>query len=232
MLSVCDLKACYGAMTVLFGVNLDLKQGQSLALIGSNGAGKSTSFNVICGLLAATGGDVRLNGTTILGRSARAIVAEGIVMVPEGRRLFSSLSVEENLLIGAYGRRKGPWTLARVYDTFPPLQEHRRRNSQALSGGQQQLVAIGRALMANPRVLLCDELSLGLSPAAVDAVYTGLRHIRQDGVSILLVEQDIARAIRESDTYACMRHGRIVLSGDSEWANREAISNAYFGEHL
>jgi branched-chain amino acid transport system ATP-binding protein len=231
MLSVHDLTAKYGALNVLFGVSFDLAKGGALALIGSNGAGKTTTFSLMTGLLAAEGGEIVLDGVSLRGRSARDIVSRGLIMVPEGRRLFPSLTVEENLLIGAYGKRPGPWHLKRVYELFPMLVGLKSRAAQALSGGQQQLVAIGRALMANPDVLLCDELSLGLSPAAVDSVYAGLKAVRQDGVSMILVEQDIARALAESDSFVCMRHGKIVLSGPSSHADRAAISSAYFGDH-
>lgn len=229
MLSVKNLQARYGALSVLFGVDLDVAEGQTLAFIGSNGAGKSTTFGAVCGLLPAIGGEIAFAGRSILGMKPEAIVAEGLIMVPEGRRLFPSLTVEENLLVGAYAKRKGPWKLSRIYELFPTVSEFRHRPSTALSGGQQQLVAIGRALMGNPRLLLCDELSLGLSPAAVDVVYSGLRKIRADGVSIVIVEQDIARALAESDAFACMRHGKIALSGSSRSADRGAISAAYFG---
>lgn len=229
MLSVRDVKAGYGSMSVLFGVSLDIAEGETLSLIGSNGAGKSTLFSVITGLLPPASGEIELDGASLTRKSTSAIVDHGIVMVPEGRKLFPSLTVEENLLLGAYRKRPGDWTIGRVLDTFPILKELRRRPSQALSGGQQQLVAVGRALMANPKVLLCDELSLGLSPSAVDMVYGGLEKIRGADVSIILVEQDIARALKESDHFACMRHGRIVLEGASATASRNQISDAYFG---
>lgn len=231
MLWARDLTAKYGALNVLFGVSFGLARGSALALIGSNGAGKSTTFAVLTGLLGADGGDVELGGVPLLGRRPRDIVSQGLIMVPEGRKMFPSLSVEENLLVGSYVKRPGPWNLKRIYELFPQLVALKGRPSHALSGGQQQLVAIGRALMANPEVLLCDELSLGLSPAAVDSVYLGLREVRKNGVSMILVEQDIARALAESDNFACMRHGKIVLTGASANADRAAISHAYFGDH-
>lgn len=229
MLSIRELEVGYGPMSVLFGVRLDIAAGETLSLIGSNGAGKSTLFSTITGLLRPSAGRIELDGTTITGKSTATIVDHGIVMVPEGRKLFASLTVEENLLIGGYRKRRGEWTLDRVLETFPILKDLRRRPSQALSGGQQQLVAVGRALMANPKLLLCDELSLGLSPSAVDVVYAGLQKVKETEVSLILVEQDIARALKESDRYACMRHGRIVLEGTSANADRTDISNAYFG---
>lgn len=229
MLSIRELEVGYGPMSVLFGVRLDIAEGETLSLIGSNGAGKSTLFSTITGLLRPSAGTIELDGTAMTGKSTAAIVDSGMVMVPEGRKLFASLTVEENLLIGAYRKKRGEWTLDRVLETFPVLKDLRRRPSQALSGGQQQLVAVGRALMANPKLLLCDELSLGLSPSAVDVVYAGLQKVKETKVSLILVEQDIARALKESDRYACMRHGRIVLEGTSANADRAAIANAYFG---
>jgi len=172
---------------------------------------------------------VSVAGRDIAGLTPMDIVSHGLALVPEGRQLFPSLTVEENLVVGAHSRRAGAWHLERVYEIFPTVAEFRKRPSTALSGGQQQLVAIGRALMSNPEVLLCDELSLGLSPAAVDVVYSALQKLRGAGLTTVIVEQDIARALAFSDRFACMRHGRIVLSGSSTAADRTEISNAYFG---
>lgn len=230
VLSIRNLQANYGSLKVLFGIDLELGEGETLALVGANGAGKTTLFSILTGLLPAASGEVHLRHQSVSGFSARQLVAQGIAMVPEGRKLFPSLSVEENLMTGAYAGRPGPWTLSRIYDLFPTLAPLKNRPSPALSGGQQQLVAIGRALMANPIVLLCDELSLGLSPSAVDTVYAGLRTVREEGVSMVIVEQDIARALAESEQFACMRHGQIALSGASKGADLAAISAAYFGE--
>lgn len=229
MISINDLQAGYGALSVLFGVSLQVAEGQTLALIGSNGAGKTTTFSVLTGFLKPRSGTVTLNGSVISGLSPTEIVSMGLTMVPEGRRLFPSLSVEENLMIGAHCARKGPWDLKAVYSVFPTLEPLRKRPSSALSGGQQQLVAIGRALMSNPIALLCDELSLGLSPAAVDVVYGAIARLRAEGMTLVIVEQDISRALASSDSFACMRHGSIPLSGPSAGADRAQISSAYFG---
>lgn len=229
MISINDLHAGYGALSVLFGVSLHVAEGQTLALIGSNGAGKTTTFSVLTGFVKPRSGNVTLNGSVISGLAPTDIVSMGLAMVPEGRRLFPSLTVEENLMIGAHCDRKGPWDLKMVYSVFPALEPLRKRPSSSLSGGQQQLVAIGRALMSNPNVLLCDELSLGLSPAAVDIVYSAIARLRAEGMTLIIVEQDISRALASSDTYACMRHGGIPLSGPSAGADRAQISSAYFG---
>lgn len=231
MISITDLKAGYGPLPVLFGIDLEVKRGETLALIGANGAGKTTTFAVLTGFVKPNSGQVLLSGRDVSGMSTMEIAASGLTMVPEGRQLFPSLSVEENLLVGAHSRRSGAWTLDRVYDVFPTIREFRKRPSAALSGGQQQLVAIGRALMANPNVLLCDELSLGLSPAAVDIVYGALEKLQGEGLTTIIVEQDIVRALSASDRFACMRHGEIVLTGDSNHADRVEISDAYFGLH-
>jgi branched-chain amino acid transport system ATP-binding protein len=159
-------------------------------------------------------------------------MAQGIAMVPEGRKLFPSLSVEENLLIGAHGRKTdGPWNLTAVYDLFPVLQERRRNPGTALSGGQQQMVAIGRALMSNPRILLCDELSLGLAPVVIKDIYASLPRIKAGGTSVVVVEQDIGQALRVADRVLCMMEGRVTLEGTPAGLTRAAIHDAYFGAH-
>ncbi|WP_137152666.1 ABC transporter ATP-binding protein [Devosia sp. FKR38] len=231
MISITNLHAGYGALAVLFGIELKVARGDCLALIGANGAGKSTLFSTLSGLLDAQQGDIQFDGQSIIGLSPVTIVQRGLIVVPEGRRLFASLSVEENLLLGKNSKRQGNWTLERIYDLFPTLGPLRHRNAMALSGGQQQLVAIGRALMSNPLALLCDELSLGLSPAAVDVVYEALKTIRREGLTTIIVEQDIGRALSSSDNFACIRHGQIALAGRSDQVDRSAISAAYFGTH-
>jgi branched-chain amino acid transport system ATP-binding protein len=230
LLQIAGLTAHYGDFQALFGVDMTLTEGQTIAIIGANGAGKTTLMRAITGVAKVTAGTVSLAGDDITRVPAPQILTRGIAMVPEGRRLFPSLSVEENLLIGAHARRgNGYWTLDRVQRLFPILRERRHSPSTALSGGQQQMVAIGRALMSNPRVLLCDELSLGLAPVVIKEIYAAFPQIRESGTSILLVEQDIGQAMRVADHVHCMMEGRITLSGRPADLTREAIHDAYFG---
>jgi branched-chain amino acid transport system ATP-binding protein len=232
LLSTHGLTAFYGDFQALFGVDLALAEGETLAIIGANGAGKSTLLRSISGLIPAAPGMIRLDGREIGALAAPAIMAEGIAMVPEGRRLFPSLSVEENLLIGAHGRKTaGPWSLTSVFDLFPVLKERRKNPGTALSGGQQQMVAIGRALMSNPRVLLCDELSLGLAPVVIRDIYASLPRIKAGGTSVIIVEQDIGQALRVADRVICMMEGRVTLEGTPAGLTRAAIHDAYFGAH-
>ena len=229
LLSVKGLKAWYGDFQALYGIDLEVRERQVVAIIGANGAGKSTLLKTIVGLLPAPAEAIQMNGRAIGGMAANDIVKLGIALVPEGRRLFASLSVEENLLLGGRVRRPGPWTLARVYEMFPVLAERRRHQATELSGGQQQMVAIGRALMSNPRLLLCDELSLGLAPIVVREIYQNLRVIIEQGMAAVIVEQDIGQALRVADRACCMLEGRVVLEGDAKSLSREAIASAYFG---
>lgn len=229
LLAVRDLTAFYGDSQALFGIDLDVARGETVAIIGANGAGKSTFLRTVCGLLPAAADAITLDGRPIGGRPAAVIARAGIALVPEGRRLFPSLSVEENLLIGAYGGRRGPWSLERVYATFPVLQSRRRQPGTALSGGQQQMVAIGRALMANPDLLLCDEISLGLAPTVVKDIYRSLAGIIAEGTAVVVVEQDIAQALKIADRFYCFQEGRVPLSGRPGEVAMTAISAAYFG---
>jgi branched-chain amino acid transport system ATP-binding protein len=232
LLATHGLTAFYGDFQALFGVDLTLDEGETLAIIGANGAGKSTLMRAITGLLPSTPAMIRLAGRDIGALSAPEIIRLGIAMVPEGRKLFPSLSVEENLLIGASARAGGgEWTLASIYALFPVLKERRHTPGTALSGGQQQMVAIGRALMSNPRVLLCDEISLGLAPVVIRDIYAALPRIKASGTSVIVVEQDIGQAMRVADRVACMMEGRITLTGTPSSLTRDAIQAAYFGEH-
>lgn len=224
-----QLKAAYGDAQALFGVDFLLEAGEIISIVGANGAGKSTFLKALTGLLPVEPDSVLYKGQAIGGLPCGTIVQRGITMVPEGRRLFPSLNVEENLKMGAFARRKGPWSLQRVYRLFPALLERRRAPSGALSGGQQQMVAIGRALMSNPDVLLCDELSLGLAPVIVKEIYDVLPGFVADGMSLIIVEQDVHRAQSVSQRLYCFQEGKVSLEGRSAELAREQISQAYFG---
>jgi branched-chain amino acid transport system ATP-binding protein len=230
LLTTRRLTAHYGDFQALYGIDLELGEGETVAIIGANGAGKSTFLKTVTGLLPARPESIQFAGKPIGGLPVPEIVRLGISMVPEGRRLFPSLSVEENLLIGAYGRREGGyWSLERIYDLFPALRGRRHAPSQTLSGGEQQMTAIGRALMANPRVLLCDEISLGLAPIVIRAIYAGLPKIKANGASVILVEQDIVQALQVADRVYCFQEGRLSLTGRPCEISRDQIHTAYFG---
>lgn len=231
LLEVENLTAFYGDFQALFGVDLTVSEGEAVALIGSNGAGKSTFLRALTGLVSSKGQSIRFASCEIGGTPANAIHTLGIALVPEGRRLFPSLSVEENLLIGASGGRSGPWSLDSVYEIFPDLVEKRHNPGTALSGGQQQMVAIGRALMSNPSLLLCDEISLGLSPKVVKDIYAAVPRIRQGGTAILVVEQDVGQAMAVADRVYCFMEGRVTLTGTPAELTRAQIAAAYFGTH-
>jgi branched-chain amino acid transport system ATP-binding protein len=229
LLEVDGLDAFYGDFQALFGVSLRVKAGAIVAVIGANGAGKSTLLKSIAGLMGARPEAIRFDGVAIGGGPAHRTVARGIALVPEGRRLFPSLSVEENLLIGGQLGRAGPWTLSRIYELFPVLAERRTLPATALSGGQQQMAAIGRALMSNPKLILCDEISLGLAPIVVRDLYARLPSIVNEGAAVVIVEQDIMQALAASDHVYCLQEGRIALAGAAAALSREAIATAYFG---
>jgi branched-chain amino acid transport system ATP-binding protein len=229
MLSTERLSAFYGMFQALFDVTFRIAPGEVVALIGANGAGKSTLLRSIVGSVSVAAPCVRLDGEAVGGRSEIAQLRSGITLVPEGRRLFPSLTVEENLLVAARNGRRGSWTVARLYEELPALKDLKSRPATALSGGQQQLVAVGRALVANPAYLLCDEVSLGLSPVAVDAVYGLLAAIKREGIAVVLVEQNVRRALSSSARYYCMQKGRVVLEGRSDAADYSQVSAAYFG---
>jgi branched-chain amino acid transport system ATP-binding protein len=226
LLEVRALDAHYGDFQALFGVSIKVDAGQVVAVIGANGAGKTTLLASIAGLIRARHDAIIFEGLPIGDEPAHAVVARGIALVPEGRRLFPSLSVEENLLIGGQLGRRGPWNLERIYALFPVLSERRHQPSTALSGGQQQMVAIGRALMSNPRLLLCDEISLGLAPIVVRDIYAQLPSIVADGLSLVIVEQDIVQALRAANHVYCLQEGRVRLEGST--LTRETIAAAYF----
>jgi branched-chain amino acid transport system ATP-binding protein len=229
LLQTCALQAFYGDAQALFGIDFGLDAGEVVAIIGANGAGKSTFLKSLTGLVKAPRETIRFDGMPIGGLPPGEIVRRGIALVPEGRRLFPSLSVEENLRMGAHARRPGPWTLARLFAMFPILEQKRAQPATSLSGGQQQMVAIGRALMSNPAVLLCDELSLGLAPIVIREIYAALPKITAEGMTVVVVEQDVATAQQVSQRIYCFQEGRVTLQGRSSELTRERISSAYFG---
>jgi branched-chain amino acid transport system ATP-binding protein len=229
LVSTHGLQAFYGDAQVLFGIDFELAAGEVVAIIGSNGAGKSTFLKALAGLVKAPREAICLRGEAIGGLPPGEIVRRGLALVPEGRRLFASLSVEENLLMGATAGRRGPWSLARVYQLFPAVLAKRRQPAPSLSGGQQQMVAIARALMSNPEVLLCDELSLGLAPIVIREIYDAMPRITAEGMTVVIVEQDVKMAQQVSQRLYCFQEGRVSLTGASGALSREQISQAYFG---
>jgi branched-chain amino acid transport system ATP-binding protein len=229
LLAVRDLDAFYGDFQALFGLSMEVVAGEAVAVIGANGAGKSTLLKSIAGLLRSRPDAIAFAGEPIGSLPANAVAARGIALVPEGRGLFASLSVEENLMIGGQLKRPGPWNLPRVYELFPALAERRHMPSTALSGGQQQMVAIARGLMSNPKLLLCDEISLGLAPIIVRDIYARLPVILEQGISLVLVEQDIVQALKAAQRVYCLQEGRVALAGAAKDLTRETIAAAYFG---
>jgi branched-chain amino acid transport system ATP-binding protein len=235
LLHVGGLVAFYGQLQAVRGVSFDVGTGEALAVIGENGAGKTTLFHSICGLHGAATGDVVFAGEQLRGVPAHDIVRRGIALVPEGRRIFPSLSVDENLRVSEDQHRRersrGPrrWTRDRVYGLFPDLKAAARRGGHQISGGQQQMLAIGRALLSDPRLLLLDEVSLGLSPAVVKLLYQALAAIRADGVTLVFVEQDVQRSIAFSDHLVCLHKGTVRLAGSSRSRSLDEVRRAYFG---
>jgi branched-chain amino acid transport system ATP-binding protein len=231
LLETRSLTANYGQFRALFGVDIAVAAGECVAIIGANGAGKSTLMRSIAGVIRNEPGMVLHRSLPIGALSSADVMKRGVAMVPEGRRLFPSLTVEENLLIGGQARKApGPWNLASVYDLFPILRERRNGSGVALSGGQQQMVAIGRALMSNPELLLCDEVSLGLAPVVIRDIYAALPKVRYAGAAIVVVEQDIGKALAVADRVYCMMEGRVTLVAKASEVTRQEIHAAYFGE--
>jgi branched-chain amino acid transport system ATP-binding protein len=229
ILQINTLDAHYGDFQALYGVSMEVTEGEVISVIGANGAGKTTLMRSVSGLLRNAPGSVVWKGQEIGHLRADQVAHLGIALVPEGRLLFPSLSVEENLIIGGQAGRKGPWNLKRLYGLFPILEERRNVPATALSGGQQQMVAIGRALMSNPDLLLMDEISLGLAPVIIKSIYEALPGIVGEGLSAVVVEQDIAKALSVSRRVYCLQEGRVSLEGASETVSRDDISRAYFG---
>ena len=229
LLEVEGLDVRHGLLQAVRQVSFGVADGETLALVGANGAGKTTMLRSIAGAHRPAGGRVRFDGRDITTMAAHRRVKLGIALVPEGRRLFPNLTVEENLRVAAGAGRPGPWTVEKVLEAFPLLEPLRRKRAVSLSGGEQQATAIGRALMTNPRLLLLDEVSLGLAPVVVEGVYRSLAALIEGGTTILLVEQDLSRAMRVADRVACMLEGRIVLEGNPAELTREQVTEAYFG---
>jgi branched-chain amino acid transport system ATP-binding protein len=229
LLSTHALEAFYGDAQALYGIDFELARGELVAIIGANGAGKSTFLKALTGLVKAPRDAIHFRGEAIGGLPPGEIVRRGLALVPEGRRLFASLSVEENLLMGATAGRPGPWNLRRAYQLFPALIEKRRLPATALSGGQQQMVAIARALLSNPEVLLCDELSLGLAPVVIREIYAALSQVTGEGMTVVIVEQDVQMAQRVSKRLYCFQEGRVALAAASQSVTREQVAQAYFG---
>ena len=229
LLSLEHLDLRYGLLEAVRDFSLSVGEGETVALVGANGAGKTTLLRAIAGAHRPSGGTIVFEGVDVTRMRAHRRVQMGIALVPEGRRLFSGLTVEENLLVAAQRRRPGRWTVDTVIEAFPLLERLRHQRAATLSGGEQQATAIGRALIANPSLLLLDEVSLGLAPAAVEAVYRSLASVIEEGSTIVLVEQDLTRAMSVADRVVCMLEGRIVLEGARGELTREQVTEAYFG---
>jgi len=239
MLNVSNLHAGYGSSEVLMGTSLSVRQGSVVALIGPNGAGKSTTMRAISGLLKPTRGEISIDGRRVEGMDASRIARLGLAHAPEGRKVFGPLCVEDNLLLGAYAslprffgyRAKAAGDLERIYGLFPRLRERSRQSAGTLSGGEQQMLAIGRALMANPKVMLLDEPSMGLAPVIVEEVFAIIRRLKESGITLLLVEQIARRALEVADYAYVMERGRIVVEGKpSELQKDERVLSAYLGD--
>lgn len=229
LLSVEKLEARHGQLKAVRGVSFAVSAGESVALVGANGAGKTTMLRTIAGAHPLAGGAIRFKDRDLGATRAHVRAAMGVALVPEGRRLFAGLTVEENLMLARSAGRSGRWTLDAVMEAFPNLQERRRSLAGSLSGGEQQATAIGRALMMNPELLLLDEVSLGLSPLAVDRVYAGLETLKASGVAMIVVEQDLKRAMATASRTICMLEGAIAIDGRSDALTKEDVTQAYFG---
>ena len=232
LLTVDGVDAYYGQLQALHGISFRVGAGEALAVIGANGAGKTTLFHTLCGLHGAARGEVVLDGQRLRGMPAHQVVRRGVALVPEGRRIFPSLSVDENLRVAEDRHPSGRarrWSRARVYELFPDLGAAAARPGTHISGGQQQMLAIGRALLSEPRLILFDEVSLGLSPAVVKLLYSALEAIRREGMTLIFVEQDVRRSLAFSDHVVCLRKGRVCLEGPSATRTLDEVRRAYFG---
>ena len=232
LLEVDRVASFYGDFQALFDVSMRVAEGETVAVIGANGAGKSTLLRTVVGLQDRTTGTVSFDGRPLDGVPTHRRLGLGIAMVPEGRRIFPSLTVEENLKVGAVRDRPGRWDVAAVLELFDALADKRHRPGTLLSGGEQQMLAIGRALMANPRLLLLDEVSLGLAPLVVRRIYATLPEITGAGATVVVVEQDVGQALAAADRVYCLLEGRVALQGRASELTREQITDAYFGLRL
>ena len=235
MLKIQDLRVSYGGIQALRGIDLEVPDGKIVTLIGANGAGKSTTLRTITGLVKAEGGSIQWNGEELLGKSIDKIVSAGIAMSPEGRRVFADLTVLENLRIGAYLRRDKDGIakdLKRVYELFPRLEERSWQLAGTLSGGEQQMLAVGRALMSRPKLMMLDEPSLGLAPLVVQDIFSIIREINRQGMTVLLIEQNANMALKIADLAYVLETGRITMSGTgAELLADEKVKEAYLGKH-
>jgi branched-chain amino acid transport system ATP-binding protein len=229
ILSIADLSVFYGQFRAIDAISLDINEGEIVSIIGANGAGKSSLLKAVVRQVPRIEGSIRFQGEDLAGRSTADVVSGGIALVPEGRRLFPSLTVEENLTIGWEVGRRGTIGFDEVYSYFPVLKERRKQRASQLSGGQQQMVAFGRALLADPKLLLCDEISLGLAPVIIDELYKIIPAIRSRGVTVVLVEQDITRSLAVADRFWCLLEGRVNLTGRPSEVSRETVVQHYFG---
>lgn len=228
-LEIRNLEVCHGLLKAVRGVDLDVNAGEVLAIVGANGAGKTTLMRAIAGSHRASKGSIHFNGQDIGALPAHQRVKRGLSLVPEGRRLFPKMTVQENLAVSAQIGRSGNWTVDSIFEVFENLVKRRHAKAETLSGGEQQATAIGRALVANPEIILLDEVSLGLSPAIVDRVYSILPKLRATATTVVLVEQDLGRVLKVSDRIICMLEGQVVLQGPTAELTREQIVEAYFG---
>jgi len=229
LLAVEGVSVFYDKFRAIDNVDIAVGAGEIVSIIGANGAGKSTLLKAIIGQADRVEGRIAFAGGDIVGRATETIVASGIMLVPEGRRLFPSLTVEENLNLGWDVGRKAEFGFADVWRLFPVLAEKRRQRAGSLSGGQQQMVALGRALLANPRLLLCDEISLGLAPLVINELYTLIPQIKARGIGILIVEQDIERSLAVADRFYCLLEGKVSLAGRPGDVTRDLVMQHYFG---
>jgi len=229
LLAVENLSVRHGLLQAVRDVSFSISEGETVALIGANGAGKTTLLRAIAGAHAPASGKVMLDDRDVTPVPPYRRVGLGVALVPEGRKLFAAMTVEENLKVARAAGRPGPWSVDKVLDAFPMLRPRRHARAGNLSGGEQQATAIGRALMTNPRILLLDEVSLGLAPMAVDQVYASLQALIAGGSTILLVEQDLKRALRVASRVICMLEGRVVLAAAARDTDREQVTEAYFG---